>query len=418
MKILQLTDFFDPFLGGMEQHVKTLSRKLVERGHDVTVVTTRLPDTADVEEIDGVQVKRITGWSDRILARWYEHAENPFRPPVPDPGMVVELKKITAELRPDVVNAQGWSSYSYAAIGRSLRPPLVVTMHDHGFICPRKTLFRYGKAPCSGPRLDLCVKCSPGQYGIAKGIALTTGLRAVRQLHSRVDSWVAVSEFVKHSNRSALPRDGKVSVIPSASPHAPSAPRRLDWLPTEDYLLFVGALGKHKGLDWILETYANADFKLPLVVIGTSRGDTPQTWPTGAIVKANIPHSEVMTAWKSAKIGLAPSLWPEPFGLTAVEAMRSGVPLVASRVGALPEIVDDGVTGLLVAPGNSVELQAAIQRLDNDEGLRQAMSSASLIRSRQFDADSVADLYEHHYVDLISSLSSVKASSSSCSKEM
>ena len=73
-----------------------------------------------------------------------------------------------------------------------------------------------------------------------------------------------------------------------------------------------------------------------------------------------------MEAWRHAGIGLVPSLWPEPFGLVAVEAMRSGVPVVASRIGALPGIVADGVTGILVTPGNTTELRAAIRRLDDD----------------------------------------------------
>src|SRR5580693_9500276 len=94
LRILQVSDFFEPFVGGMEQHVKTLSRGLAQRGHEVTVATVHLPGTAVDEAVDGFRIKRIAGWSSRALAGWYERAEAPFHPPVPDPGIVAALKRL------------------------------------------------------------------------------------------------------------------------------------------------------------------------------------------------------------------------------------------------------------------------------------------------------------------------------------
>jgi glycosyltransferase involved in cell wall biosynthesis len=401
LKILQITDLYEPFIGGMEQHVKTLSGGLAQRGHEVMIATARLPGTADDETVDGVRVRRIAGWSSRVLAGWYERAEAPFHPPVPDPGVTAELKAIIGELRPDIVHAQGWITYSCLAIARHRNFRLVVTLHDHGFTCVRKTLLRNGDRPCSGPRLDVCLRCAPGQYGTAKGTVLTVGLRAARLLHDRVDSWVASSQFVAESGRRALPRGSVISVIPPASPQPLPSERRPSWLPAEDYLLFVGALGRHKGLNWLLDAYAGGGLRPPLVIVGTPRRDTPGTWPANVVVRTNVPHQQVLTAWRHARIGVVPSLWPEPFGLVAVEAMRSGVPVVASRIGALPGIVADGVTGLLVTPGNTAELRAAIRRLDNDPALRRAMGAAGLIHAEQFSAQAITELYEEHYRRLL-----------------
>ncbi len=401
MRILQVSDLFEPFIGGLEQHVKTLSQGLAQRGHEVTVATARLPGTPADEESGGLRIRRITGWSARALAGWYERAAVPFHPPLPDPGVVSALNRIIGESRPDVVHAQGWISYSCLAAARRQRFRLVVTLHDHSLACVRKTLLRHGQDPCSGPRLGACLRCAPGQYGAVKGTALTLGLRAARPLHGRVDSWVAISQFVADASRCALPHDCPVSVIPPTSAPPPPSAGRPAWLPPDGYALFVGALGRHKGLSWLLDAYAGGGFRRPLVVIGTPRRDTPQRWPAGVVVRTDVPHGEVMAAWRHAGIGLVPSLWPEPFGLVAVEAMRSGVPVVASRIGALPGIVADGRTGILVTPASTAELRAAIRRLDDDPDLRRTMGAAGRVYAEQFSAETVTGLYEQHYRQLL-----------------
>lgn len=410
LKILQVADLFEPFIGGMEQHVKALSQGLTQRGHEVTIATVQIPGALVDETIDGYRVRRILGWSGRALAGWYERDEAPFHPPVPDPGVVSVLKQIIDELRPDVVHAQGWISYSCLAIARHRRFQLVVTMHDHSFACIRKTLMRKNLQVCSGPRFDACLRCAPSQYGLLKGTALTTGLRAARPLHARADSWVAVSQSVAESTSRVLPRGSVISVIPSASAQPPLLEQRPSWLPADGYLLFVGALGRHKGLSVLLEAYASGEFKRPLVVIGTSRGDTPKGWPAGVLIRTDVPHQEVMEAWRHAGIGLVPSLCREGFGLVAVEAMRSGVPVIASRIGALPEIVADGITGVLVEPGNTSQLQMAIRRLDEDPALCRRMGAAGMVQARKFSAETVARLYEEHYCRLLDAQPQVSSS--------
>jgi glycosyltransferase involved in cell wall biosynthesis len=401
LRILQVTDLYDPFIGGMELHVKALSQQLACRGYEVTVATSHIPGAADDEVVDGLRIRRISGWTSRALRGWYERAEAPYHPPIPDPGVMHGLREIIDDERPDVVHAQGWISYSCMAIAIRREFRLVVTMHDHSFTCVRKTLMRNGLAECTGPRLDMCLRCAPGQYGKLKGTGLTFGLRTARILHDRVDSWVAVSQHVADASRCVLPRTSGVTVIPSASPDVPADGQRPDWLPAGHFLLFVGALGRHKGLYWLLDAYSGGGLSWPLVVIGASRDGTPHRWPDGVTVVTDVAHQAVMAAWRHAGIGLVPSLCPEGFGLVAVEAMRSGVPVVASRIGALPEIVADGVTGLLVSAGNTTELLRAIRRIAGDPQLRRKMGAAGQARSQQFSADTVTKMYEQHYRQIL-----------------
>jgi glycosyltransferase involved in cell wall biosynthesis len=401
LRILQVSDLYEPFIGGAERLVKTLSEGLVQRGHEVNVATTRLPETLTDQTVNGVRVRRITGWSTRILASSYERAEAPFHPPVPDPAVVRALNAIIDDLRPDIVHAHGWITYSCMAANLK-GSKLIVTLHDYGQICARKTLQLDGAEPCTGPRLDRCLRCVPGQYGVAKGVALTFGLRMARSLHGRVDSWITTSRFVARSTSPWLPRGAVIKVIPAASvePALPISVSRPAWVPRDNYLLFVGALGRHKGLHWLLDAHGGTDLS-PLVLIGTPRGDTPAKWPDNVIVRTNVEHQDVMAAWKHARLGIVPSLWPEPFGLVAVEAMCSGIPVIASRIGGLPEIVVDGVTGILVTPGNTAELRAALLRLDRSRDLSCTMGSAGRARAAIFSPGNFIDSNERHYQSLL-----------------
>lgn len=94
-----------------------------------------------------------------------------------------------------------------------------------------------------------------------------------------------------------------------------------------------------------------------------------------------VPHDEVAALYLDADVVVVPSLIAEPFGLPAAEAMASGVPVIASGSGALPDIVRDEETGLLVPPGNAPALANALARLAQDPALRDRMGNAGRERA-------------------------------------
>jgi glycosyltransferase involved in cell wall biosynthesis len=104
-----------------------------------------------------------------------------------------------------------------------------------------------------------------------------------------------------------------------------------------------------------------------------------------------ISPTELLDHYLSASVFAFPSLWPEGFGLPPVEAMAAGVPVVASRIGALSETTVDGETGYLVEPGDSVGLADRIADLLTDEDRRTRMGRAAAERARRlFDWPVVA----------------------------
>jgi glycosyltransferase involved in cell wall biosynthesis len=395
MRIVQLTDFYQPVIGGLERHVASLSKEFVAAGHSVVVVTLQPGGLPAEETIDGVRVIRLRGWSQR-LARCYADAAMPFHPTAPDPGAVAGLRRVIAREHPDVVHSHSWFQYSYFPLHDARTGPAhVVTLHDYGLACPRKTLLQSGQASCPGPRLDRCLRCAPGQYGWAKGTVVTTTLRASRFLHERADRYIAVSNAVAAGSRPALPADREILVIPSMVPNgldalAEQTPRP-EFLPAADgYLMFAGALGPHKGLNVLLEARSLMRHQAPLVLLGTPRPDTPVIDDPSVTVIHRVPSAQVMASWLRSSVAVVPSLWDEPMGQVAVEAMLAGRPVVASDVGGLRDVVEHGTTGLRIPPGDPAALAAALDRMLDDPELRQRMGAAGRVQAHQYESRVVA----------------------------
>lgn len=395
MHILQLTDLYTPVIGGLERHVATLSAEMQRHGHTVTIVTIRARGLPAEEVIDGVKVIRIQSLSER-MAGLYADSAHPFHPTAPDPEVVMALRRLVRRERPDVVHSHSWLQYSYFPLYHPRKGPAhVVTLHDYGLVCPRKTLQPSCHAdPCPGPRLDRCLICAPRQYGAAKGAVIASLHLGSRFLHRRADRYLAVSSSVARHSQSALPAGTEILVIPSMIPNgvsdlAASAPRPA-FLPADDgYLMFIGALGPHKGVDVLLEAHRRMRHKVPVVLLGTPRSDTPPLIEPDVITARNVPHAQAMAALRHSSIAVVPSTWHEPMSQVAVEAMVVGRPVVASDVGGLKDVVQHGVTGLRVPPGDPGALAMALDGLLDDPERRAEMGCAGRVRARLFEASAV-----------------------------
>ena len=179
---------------------------------------------------------------------------------------------------------------------------------------------------------------------------------------------------------------------------SPAPPERRDRL-----ILFVGRLVPEKGADSFVAACRRALPDLPgwrAEIIGARRlrsdssGDPyshrvqHEAKAAGVHLLGHRPHAEVLAAMARAAIVVVPSRWPEPFGLTALEAMASGAALVCSPRGNLPDLA--GEAGLLADPDDPAGMADAIRALARDEGRRAALAAAGLARARAFDLDRAA----------------------------
>jgi glycosyltransferase involved in cell wall biosynthesis len=166
--------------------------------------------------------------------------------------------------------------------------------------------------------------------------------------------------------------------------------------------MFVGALGPHKGVDVLLEAHRRMRNQAPLVLIGTPRAGTPCISDPGVVTARNVPSAQVMASWMRASIAVVPSVWDEPLGQVAVEAMLAGRPVVASDVGGLRDVVRHEITGLMVPPGNPGALAEALDRLLGDPRLRHRMGTAGVLNARQFEAATVAPRVVEIFEEVVS----------------
>lgn len=370
MRVLLLSDLYPPVIGGIELHVRNLARGLSARGHQVTVVTLH-HDGQDLVERDGdVLVHRLRGTIHR-LDRAYGDTQRRFAPPFPDPELTAAIWRIVRAEDPDIVHGHNWLSRSFLPLRRASGAGFVLTLHDYGLVCAKRSLV-YRGALCSGPGLAKCLGCAARHYGTAKGMAITLGTFGTGPMERRaVDLFLPVSSAVATASRLAI--DGApFEVIPNFVPDdvardadTPVVDRELG-LPDEPYILYVGALTPHKGVPDLLTAYERLERAPPLVLIGTRWPDSPTSFPPGTTVLTDVPHAKVMHAWRRSLFGVIPSVFPDPCPTVAMEGMASGRALVASRLGGLPDLVDDGATGILTPAGDRSALAAAMQRLVDD----------------------------------------------------
>ncbi len=410
MRVLMLSEFYPPIIGGMERHVQTLSRELVRRGHHVAIATLQHKEAPVFEEDEGVRVHRLNGWN-RALAWFYQDQERPFHPPLPDPGVMAGLQRVIEQERPDIVHARRWMLYSFVGLKAWSKAKLVVTLHDYGLLCPKLTYFHNGQV-CTGPGYIKCVRCSSSQYGRGNAALLTSGLKLSSFLHRYVDKYIAISSAVRDASilETGLPSNA-IEVVPSFIPdtaldEAVHVERPSYLPPTDNYILFVGHQSANKGIDVLLEAYAELSDLAPLVLMIAEHGESQRQFPVGVTVVRNVLHAQVMAGWMHCAVGVIPSIWPEPFGQVVVEAMACGKPVVASAVGGIPDIVVDGESGLLVEPGDVSALREALRLLLLDPAKRVQMGEIGRQRARLFTASTVTDRIEQIYTELINNSNS------------
>lgn len=395
-----LSQFYPPTIGGEERHVYGLSTELARRGHDIAVATfQQRHGTAQAKE-DGVRVYSIPSTTQRVQWLFSEPAR-PHAPPFPDPEATLALRRVIAEVQPDIIHAHNWLVHSFLPLKQWSRARLVVSLHDYSLACAKKRLMR-NDLPCSGPGAVKCLTCAAQHYGLAKGVVTAAANWAMSQAErAMVDMFLPVSHATARGN-GLCHADVPYQVVPNFIPDEqlltpPIDDPQLAELPKDGFLLFVGDVSRDKGIHILLQAYERLAESPPLVLVGRLGPDAPQRFPDGVRVLHGLPHALVMEVWRRSSIAIIPSVWPEPFGIVVLEAMARGKPIIASQIGGIPDIIADGETGILVPPADPTALQHALEHLLSDAVLCDRLGAAAQQRVLDFRASVVVSSIEHIY---------------------
>ena len=387
-----MSDSYLPTIGGLERSIESISKIQISEGHDVVIISSQHPDEPEEKTVDGIKIYRRQMMIQKLNVM--EDERRPFHPPMNDPLFVKHLTEIFLKEKPDIIHSHAWSTISVINAANKLNIPVISTAHDYGHICAVKQgTFKDGTV-CSGPELNKCIAHAKQHYGAVKGIPLALGVKATNSKLKTIQ-WSAISTSVADFGKDTSYHIPNMTVIPSYVPETVfnySNAAKPAFAPEGDYICFVGALSPMKGLNILLQAHSNLwdkGIKIPLLVIGVERPDTPDLTHEGVTVAYSQPHPQVMAAWKNAQIGIIPSVIPEAFGQVAVECLATGTPAIVAAHGGLKDIVQEGVQGLQVKPNNVESLEQAIEKLWSDKTLCHKMGIAGMERAKLFTARAV-----------------------------
>jgi glycosyltransferase involved in cell wall biosynthesis len=331
--------------GGEDRVVEAESALLRDHGHEVHHY---LDDNDRIEELGKVSAAVEAIWSRRSCRRLSEairsnqieicHFHNTF--PLISPAAY------------------------YAA--QRLGVPVVQTLHNYRIMCPNALLMRQGQIceDCVGRQIvwpGAVRKCYRNSYAASFAAAAVISTHHLLGTWSRqVNRYIALTEFARNKFvQGGLPAE-KISVKANfVDPDPGRGPG------DGGYALFVGRLSPEKGIGTLLEAWDSYGLEAPLRIAGNGplADQVRETASRNANVQwlGEISRSEVLAQMRGASFLVCPSTWYESFGLIIVEAFATGLPVIASDLGALSELIVHEQTGLLFRPGDARDLVAKVR---------------------------------------------------------
>jgi GT2 family glycosyltransferase/glycosyltransferase involved in cell wall biosynthesis len=421
-----------------EAHASVLRQSF---GEDVVV----LAREADPNRADGeVRSEHRGGLSITWLNNTYRNTRC-FEVSYRNASIAKAVARVIDEHRPEVAHIHHLTNLSTMIVDELAmrRIPSIVTLHDYWLMCHRGQLLDTAFKPCNGPDPASCGRClgpaaSAGALTFAAaraarvlvrssalprplrtaadlfaGTAASSGAatqEAVKRLGHMRDVCEKVSHFIAPSQylRDRFVEFGipstKITLSPYGFDHAPF--RKLTRTSSDRLRIgFFGSLMVSKAPHVLLDAAGRLPpGRMSIDLFGAHtayHGDdsyrahlTSHFPQAGVRFHGAIPHDGVAAAFASIDLLAVPSIWPENSPLVIQEAFLAGVPVVASRIGGIPEAVAEGVNGLLVRPDDPDDLARALRRFLDEPGLLDALRRGiPRVRSIRDDAEAVRALY-------------------------
>lgn len=385
MKILILHNEYQQY-GGEDTVVKNEVKLLQDAGHSV-----------HVEIISNHQISGI--WSKLSAAVGLVFSWRSY----------FSVKKLIKEVRADVVHVHNffplWSPSIFYAC-KSLKIPVILTLHNYRTLCPTALLMHDGKVTeksiTHGPWWAVSKKVYRGSlWG-------TFLLSLMISVHKYLDTWnkqvskfIVLTNFAKNKFSQAGFLDNKIIVKPNfVDINFDQNQKKF-----ESMFLFVGRLSEEKGIHTLKKSIAEND-SFKVTVVGTGPQQAELSHPNFQHLGKQELHI-VFQQMQKHMVLVMPSIWYEGFPMTLVEAYANGLPVIASRIGALEELVEHGVTGLLFEAGDHESLAQTMQwALDHPQEMYQMGINARKKYEQSYTAQINLKQLESIYMNAIQSCNS------------
>jgi glycosyltransferase involved in cell wall biosynthesis len=351
MKVMIVTPYFYPKVGGLENYALNVAKGLQDQGHDVLVVTSNHESKARVEErVQGLRVIRLS-----LLVKLSNTPINLL--------WRRQLKKTIRIEKPDIINAHTPVPFIADMTERARgHVPFVITYHN-----------------------DLVKASFVGGF-----LAKTYNFLFTKRTLKRADGIIATSAYYAHSSPYLQPWQKKVDIVPPGvdmTRFNTSVDKQ--WLrkkyPNKKIVLFTASLQRthtHKGLDVLIKAIAEIKKEIPnVLLLAGGDGDNIEHYRNLAqqegvsdnvLLCGYIPDASQARYYAGSDVFVLPSTTnAEGFGMVLAEAEACGTPVVATKVGGIPSLVEDGQTGILVKPNDVLELAGSIKKVIlHNEGSR------------------------------------------------
>jgi glycosyltransferase involved in cell wall biosynthesis len=409
MRILHIVHQYPPdFSGGTELYTQALARRQAGLGHSVAVLApSTLPPEGEAlatSDEEGLRAYRVRlGPRGRGRVFWDTFGRR---------SVTVALDAILAREKPDLAHIQHLMGLP-AGLAQRLRAagiPYLVTLHDYYYFCANAQLLTNDSGQiCDGPVWWVnCGRCALARAGLGRlaplgaAVAPVMALRQSRlgQALAGADTIIAPTRFVAQAYRRMGLGGEKILVLPHGIALAPAQPlapvRRAPGEPLR--VVYIGGLAWQKGIH-ILVAAVN---RLPGGAVRLAIHGNESAFPDYvAQLKALAAHpgitfggpldrGRLWATLAAADVLVAPSIWYEVAPMVILEAFYAGLPIVASNLGGLAELIHHGEDGLLVPPGDDQALAEALALLSREPERLAALRAA--IRPVRTSAEHVSDI--------------------------
>lgn len=297
-----------------------------------------------------------------------------------NPWSVAAFRRHATAFRPDVVHVHNTFPLLSPAILSAARDggaAVVATLHNYRMICAQGGFLRSHR---------ICTECLTRRsswpcvvHGCYRGRVGSVPVAAAIGWHRRAQTWqqephalIVLTEFQKAKMMQAGFPEGRLHVKGNFTPAAEPVP----WKDRDPTVVFLGRVSEEKGIRTLLDAWELLGSRAPkLSIIGAGEdlaGVQARVRSSSVSSKielmGSLPHSEAMQVLARSCLLVFPSIWYEPFGLSVIEAYARAVPVLASRIGSLPDLVHEKRTGALFAPGDAGMLAERILGLWNEPG--------------------------------------------------